>query len=77
VREYLVWRTYDEAVDWFVLREDEYVRLEPDAEGILRSPHLPGLWLNTKALLAHDRRGVLRTLDEGLRVRDSAPSGAA
>jgi Uma2 family endonuclease len=69
VREYLIWRTYDQAVDWFVLREDDYVRLEPDSDGILRSPHLPGLWLNTKALLAHDRRELLRTLDEGLKVR--------
>jgi len=69
VREYLIWRTYDEAVDWFVLREDEYVPVEPDTEGILRSPYLPGLWLNTKALLAHDRQGVLRTLEEGLKAR--------
>ena len=68
VREYVIWRTYDEALDWFVLQEDEFVRLEPDAEGILRSPHLPGLWLNTKALLAHDRQGVLRTLEEGLKA---------
>jgi Uma2 family endonuclease len=69
VREYLIWRTYDQTVDWFVLREDEYVRFEPDGEGILRSPHLPGLWLNTKALLAHERREVLRSLDEGLKAR--------
>jgi Uma2 family endonuclease len=69
VREYLVWRTYDKAVDWFVLHEDEYVRLEPDAEGILRSPLLPGLWLNTKALLGHDRPTVLGTLDDGLKAR--------
>ncbi len=69
VREYLVWRTYDEAVDWFVLLEDEYVRLEPDAEGIVRSPHLAGLWLNTRALLAHDRPAVLQTLEEGLKAR--------
>jgi len=69
VREYLIWRTYDEAVDWFVLREDEYARLEPDTEAILRSPHFSGLWLNTRALLAHDRAGVLRTLDDGLKTR--------
>jgi Uma2 family endonuclease len=69
VREYLIWRTYDQAVDWFVLRDDEYVRPEPDCHGVLRSPHLPGLWLNTKALLAQNRREVLLTLDEGLKAR--------
>jgi Uma2 family endonuclease len=70
VREYVVWRTYDEAVDWFELREDAYARLEPDAEGIVHSPNLAGLWLNTKALLAHDRQAILRTLDEGLKARE-------
>ena len=75
VREYLVWRTYDEAVDWFVLGEDDYIRLEPDAEGILRSPHLSGLWLDTRALLAHDRPGILRTLDEGLKAREPRQEG--
>jgi Uma2 family endonuclease len=70
VREYLIWRTYDKAVDWFVLQEDEYVRLPPDADDIIRSPHLSGLWLNMKALLTHDRAAVLRTLDEGLKARE-------
>ena len=73
VREYLVWRTYDGEVDWFVLREDEYVRLEPNSNGVLRSPFLPGLWLKTNALLTHDRRGVLQTLDEGIRSREADP----
>jgi Uma2 family endonuclease len=71
VREYFVWRTYDEAVDWFVLREDEYVRLEPDADGIVRSSFFPGLWLNTKGLLAHERLGVLKALDEGIKTRET------
>ena len=75
VREYVVWRTYDEAVDWFVLQDDEYACLEPDPEGVLRSPTLPGLWLNTQALLAHDRRGVLDTLEAGLQARNATPTG--
>lgn len=74
VREYLVWRTYDRELDWFVLREDDYTRLEADPNGVLRSPFLSGLWLNTKALFLHDRRGVLQTLDEGLRSRDADQS---
>ena len=27
VREYVVWRTYDAEIDWFVLRHDKYERL--------------------------------------------------
>jgi Uma2 family endonuclease len=69
VREYLIWRTYDAAVDWLVLQEDDYVRVQPDGEGIIRSPHFPGLWLNTKALLAFDRLAVLKTLEAGLNSR--------
>jgi Uma2 family endonuclease len=66
VREYVVWRTLDEALDWFVLREGEYRRLEPDAEGVLRSEVFPGLWLDPKALLAGDLPRVLEVLERGL-----------
>jgi Uma2 family endonuclease len=33
VQEYLVWRTLDEQLDWFELREGEYVPLAPDEQG--------------------------------------------
>src|SRR5207237_7748303 len=46
VREYVVWRVFDSAIDWFVLRDDQYDRLAPDAAGILRSEVFPGLWLD-------------------------------
>ena len=41
VQEYLVWRTLDEQLDWFELSEGEYVPLEPDEQGILRSRVFP------------------------------------
>jgi Uma2 family endonuclease len=66
VREYIIWRTLDGELDWFVLEQGKYVRQQPDAGGILRSRHFQGLWLNVTALFARDRRGVLRTLEEGL-----------
>jgi len=47
VREYLVWRVLEQAVDWFVLRAGQYERLVPDAQGVLRSEVFPGLWLAT------------------------------
>jgi len=66
VREYLLWRTADEAVDWWVLEEDEFRRLPADADGIIRSRIFPGLWLDTGALLAGDGGKLMARLQEGL-----------
>lgn len=62
VQEYIVWRTQDRAIDWFRLYEGEYIRVEPDADGIIESSIFPGLRLSVPAMLAHDRAGVLATL---------------
>lgn len=51
VREYVVWRTVDEAVDWFVLRQGEYQPIPLDAQGWYKSELFPGLWLNPQVLL--------------------------
>jgi Uma2 family endonuclease len=66
VREYLVWRVLDRAVDWFVLRAGQYERLEPEAQGCLRSENFPGLWLDPVALLRGDVARVLATVQQGL-----------
>jgi Uma2 family endonuclease len=66
VREYLVWRTLDQALDWFVLRQTQYDRLAPDANGIYRSEVFPGLWLDAAALIRSDLAAVLRVLQQGL-----------
>ena len=66
VQEYVVWRVLDRMVDWLVLREGVYERLEPDAAGVLRSERFPGLWLAVPSLLAGDLAAVLATLQEGL-----------
>lgn len=66
VREYLVWRTQDEALDWFVLRGGRYDLLAPAPDGSLRSEVFPGLWLDPAALLRGDLGGVLARLNEGL-----------
>jgi Uma2 family endonuclease len=66
VREYLVWRVLDRAVDWFVLRQTEFIRLDPGRDGILRSEAFPGLWLDPEALLRRDLPAVLTRLQEGL-----------
>src|SRR6266446_3498844 len=66
VREYLLWRTADEAVDWFVLEEDEYHPLVTGADGVLRSRVFPGLWLDCAAVLAGDGARLMGKLQEGL-----------
>src|SRR2546422_10914349 len=66
VREYVVWRVLDGAVDWFVLRHGQYERLPLDPEGLLRSETFPGLWLDVPALLRGDVAGVLAAVQRGL-----------
>jgi len=66
VLEYLVWRVYDDVIDWFVLTEDEYRPLAPDAAGILHSQTFAGLRLASNALLARDFAGVLSELSNGI-----------
>jgi len=66
VREYVVWRTYDHEIDYMVLREGEYQKLVPDANGIIRSEIFPGLWLAPAALLSGDMATMVRIVHEGL-----------
>jgi Uma2 family endonuclease len=49
VIEYIVWRTQDQAVDWFQLGDGRYERREPDASGIIESEVFPGLRLHVPA----------------------------
>ncbi len=59
VREYIVWRALDSELDWFVLRDAEYARLAPDAEGVIESEVFAGLRLPVARLLAGDLAAVL------------------
>jgi Uma2 family endonuclease len=66
VKEYIVWRAADQAIDWFVLSAGLYERMTPDAGGLLKSRIFPGLWLGPAALLRGDLASVLATLQAGL-----------
>ncbi len=66
VQEYLVWRVYDEQIDWFALRDGEYIRLTPDGSGVIASQVFPGLRLAVSALLAGDMTQVVAELQKGL-----------
>jgi Uma2 family endonuclease len=66
VREYIVWRVQDRAVDWFALREGTYERLSPGPDGLLRSEIFPGLWLDPAALVRGDLATVLEIVRRGM-----------
>jgi Uma2 family endonuclease len=66
VREYILWRVYDRAIDWFVLREGEYESLAADEDGITRGEIFPGLWLARGEMLAERDAQVLGVLQTGL-----------
>lgn len=72
VQEYIVWRILENKLNWFYLNESEYVPLEPDANGIIRSRVMPGLWLAVPALLAGDMARVLAVLQDGLNSPEHA-----
>ncbi len=70
VQEYVVWRIYERALNWFRLEEGKYVPLEVDEAGIVRSEVFPGLWLDALALLEGDLAQVLEVLQTGLATEE-------
>jgi Uma2 family endonuclease len=66
VREYIVWRVLENAIDWFVLRDGRYEPLQTDQTGVLRSEVFPGLWLDAATMIRADMATVLKVLGEGL-----------
>jgi Uma2 family endonuclease len=65
VREYVVWRVWDRAIDWFLRNDPGYDKIQPD-NGILHSQVFPGLWLDSDAMLAGDLARVLAVLQQGI-----------
>ena len=72
VREYVVWRVEDEAIDWFIARQGRFDPLEPDSSAIIKSVAFPGLWLDPAALLKLDLPRVLQVLQQGLATPEHA-----
>jgi Uma2 family endonuclease len=73
VREYVVLSTKRPELFWHERRRRKFARLSPPADGVYRSKVFPGLWLNAKAALGIDSKGVLDALNAGL----ADPSHAA
>mgnify|MGYP001614264205 CR=1 FL=1 len=70
VQEYIVWRVYDEEIDWFSLQNEQYVPLQPDESGIIESRVFPGLRLNVAAMLSGDLAKVLADLQDGINAKN-------
>jgi Uma2 family endonuclease len=66
VKEYIVWQVLDQKLTWFYLEQGEYLELEPDDDGIMRSRVFPGLWLAVSELLAGNVQAVVNVLQTGL-----------
>jgi Uma2 family endonuclease len=66
VREYIAWRVLDRVIDWFVLREGQYLPLNASEDGISRSEIFPGLWLDVRAMLGGKLADVLTVLRRGM-----------
>ncbi|MGB0561552.1 MAG: Uma2 family endonuclease [Spirulinaceae cyanobacterium] len=66
VQEYVVWRVYDQELDWFRLDQGEYVQLDVNEAGLLCSQVFPGLWLDRAALLAGEMAQVLTVVQAGV-----------
>lgn len=66
VQEYLVWQTFENRLSWWRWQAEEFVLIEPDGDGIIRSSAFPGLWLNVAALLEGQMIEVLNVLQAGI-----------
>ena len=66
VLEYIVHRTYDGEIDWFVLRDGQYEKQPVDGEGLHRSEVFPGLWLDAQAMIEGNLAKALSVLQSGI-----------
>lgn len=72
VLEYLVHRTEDGEVDWFVLEGGAYVRQPRDVHGLLHSRTFPGLALDVDALLREDLAALQATIERATATPEHA-----
>jgi Putative restriction endonuclease len=66
VKEYIVWRVVDEAIDWYISRQGQFELLPRNSAGIYQSETFPGLWLDADALVHGNMVKVLAVLQQGI-----------
>ena len=72
VCEYIVWRVYDRALDWFVLEEGRFEAQTPDDQGVLSSRVFPGLRVPVAAILDGKLADVLAAVQQGVQTPEHA-----
>lgn len=72
VCEYIVWRVYDRALDWFVLEEGRFEAQTPDDQGVLSSRVFPGLRVPVAAMLDGQLADVLAAVQQGVQTPEHA-----
>ncbi|MCC7020657.1 MAG: hypothetical protein IT332_12920 [Ardenticatenales bacterium] len=63
---------HERGLHWFVLTDGAYVELEPDEDGVYRSPLWPGLWLPADAVWARDAAAALAAVRAGVATEGHA-----
>jgi len=72
VQEYLVLQVYEQKTTWFTWQAGEYLEMQADAQGVLRSNVFPGLWLDSQKFWNGDLAGVLAVLQQGIATPEHA-----
>lgn len=68
VQEYLNWSVLDERILLFGWTSEGYREISRDAEGLLKSRILPGLWFDPDAMIRSDSFRVMEVLHQGLQL---------
>jgi Uma2 family endonuclease len=66
VKEYIIWQVYEQKIDWFCLKEGEYIKLQADNFGLIESNNFPGLVLSIKEMLNLNLGKVLAILNQNI-----------
>jgi Uma2 family endonuclease len=64
--EYLVVLVHENKLRWFRRADGQFIDLEPDSRGILKSRTFPGFWLSADTFFSEDLRRSTRLLRKGL-----------
>ena len=72
IAEYLVFSVFERRTYWHCWRAGDYVLVEPEADGVLRSRALPGLWLAADRFWAGELAAVLAVLQQGIASSEHA-----
>ncbi len=72
VCEYVVVGLEPDELYWHARRDERFVRVPPDADGLFRSIVFPGLWLDPQALFAENRGRLREIVDRGVATPEHA-----